>query len=104
MLLRNWKFSESLTQAIEWQNQPARAPKPNWLMEALSFTSAVLPQGFGASFAVMATEYRVPALPETEFVLQHNLTAERIEELLNSCRSEFVAIGSKLYDYRKSPE
>jgi len=104
LLLRNWKFPERLTHAIEWQNQAARAPNPDWLMEALNFTSAVLPQGFGASFAVMATDYRVPALPETEFVVRYNLTAERIEELLNSCRSEFVAIGSKLYDYRKSPE
>jgi HD-like signal output (HDOD) protein len=104
LLLRNWKFSEHLTHAIEWQNQPARAPKPNWLAEALSFTSFVLPQGLGVSFAVMAADYRVPALPETDFVLQNNLNAERIGELLDSCRREFIAIGSNLYDYRKSPE
>jgi HD-like signal output (HDOD) protein len=100
LLLRNWKFPERLHQAIEWQNQAARAPKPGWLVEALSFTSLVLPPGLGVSFAVMAADYRVPPLPETDFVRQYNLTAERIGELLNSCRGEFIAIGSKLYDYR----
>ena len=103
LLLRNWKFPERLHQAIEWQNQAARAPKPSWLVEALSFTSLVLPQGLGVSFAVMAADYRVPPLPETDFVRQHALTAERVGELLDSCRRDFIAIGSKLYDYRKAP-
>jgi HD-like signal output (HDOD) protein len=100
LLLRNWKFPERLHQAIEWQNHAAGAPHPSWLVEALSFTSLVLPPGLGVSFAVMAADYRVPTLPETDFVRQYNLTAERIGELLDSCRSEFIAIGSKLYDYR----
>jgi hypothetical protein len=73
-------------------------------VEALSFTSLVLPPGLGVSFAVMAADYRAPALPETDFVRQHNLTTERIGELLDSCRSEFIAIGSKLYDYRPPQE
>jgi HD-like signal output (HDOD) protein len=103
-LFRNWKFPERLIQGIEWQNQAGRAPTSNSLVESLSFTSFVLPQGFGASFAVQAANYRVPPLPETDFVHQHNLTTERIGEIMESCRQEFIAIGSKLYDFRKSSE
>jgi len=104
LLLRNWKFPERLLQAIEWQNHAADAPQASWLAEALNIASLVLPPGLGASFAVMAADYRAPALPETDFVRQNNLTAERIGELLDSCRSEFIAIGSKLYDYRPPKE
>ena len=101
-LLRNWKFPENLIQALQWQNQPASAPATNWLADALHFSSAVLPQGLGLSFAVLASNYEVQTLPETDFVRQHAMTVERITKLVDDCRREFIAIASKLYDYRKA--
>ena len=101
-LLRSWKFPENLIQALQWQNQPASAPEPSWLAEALSFSSAVLPQGLGLSFAVLASNYEVQTLPETDFVHQQAMTVERITKLVDGCRREFIAIASKLYDYQKA--
>ncbi len=101
-LLRNWKFPENLIQALQWQNQPASAPTPSRLAQALHFSSAVLPQGMGLSFAVLASNYEVQALPESEFVRQHDMTVKRITKLVDACRREFIAIASKLYDYRKA--
>jgi len=100
-LLRGWKFPESLIQALQWQNQPESAPAPSWLADALHFSSAVLPQGMGLSFAVLASNYEVQMLPETDFVRQHAMTVERITKLVDVCRREFIAIASKLYDYQK---
>jgi HD-like signal output (HDOD) protein len=100
-LLRSWKFPESLIQALQWQNQPASAPTPGWLADALHFSSNVLPQGLGLSFAVLASNYEVQTLPETDFVRQHAMTVERITKLVDVCRREFIAIASKLYDYQK---
>ena len=101
-LLRSWKFPENLIQALQWQNQPASAPTPSWLAEALDFSSAVLPQGLGLSFAVLASNYEVQTLPATEFVRQHSMNVERITQLVDACRGEFIAIASKLYDYSKA--
>ena len=101
-LLRSWKFPENLIQALQWQNQPASAPTPSWLADALDFSSAVLPQGLGLSFAVLASNYEVQTLPETDFVHHHDMTLERITKLVDACRREFIAIASKLYDYQKA--
>jgi HD-like signal output (HDOD) protein len=102
-LLRSWKFPESLIQALQWQNQPASAPAPSWLADALHFSSAVLPQGLGLSFAVLASNYEVQTLPDTDFVRQNDMTVERITKLVDVSRRDFIAIASKLYDYRKTP-
>jgi HD-like signal output (HDOD) protein len=101
-LLRSWKFPENLIQALQWQSQPAAAPTPGWLTDALNFSSAVLPQGLGLSFAVLASNYEVQTLPETDFVRQHAMTVERITKLVDVCRRDFIAIASKLYDYRNA--
>jgi len=101
-LLRSWKFPENLIQALQWQSQPAAAPEPSWLAEALCFSSAVLPQGLGLSFAVLASNYEVQTLPETDFVRQQDITVERVTKLVDVCRRDFIAIASKLYDYQKA--
>jgi HD-like signal output (HDOD) protein len=101
-LLRSWKFPENLIQALQWQNQPTSAPTPSWLANALDFSSAVLPQGLGLSFAVLASNYEVQTLPDTDFARQHDMTVERITKLVDTSRREFIAIASKLYDYRKA--
>jgi len=44
----------------------------------------------------------VQALPETDFVRQHAMTVERITKQVDVCRRDFIAIASKLYDYRKA--
>jgi HD-like signal output (HDOD) protein len=104
LLLFNWRFPESLVQAIEWQNLPGKAPTPSWLADALHFTSAVLPQNLGLSFAVLAADYAVPLLPDTKFVKQHNLTPELIKEIVGTCRQDFISIANKLYAYERTPE
>lgn len=96
LLLRAWQFSDQLIQAIEWQNDPSRAPAPNGLAEALHFTSSVLPSGMGLSFTTSLANYTLPPFAETEFVRRHNLSLGVVTELLAVAKQNFDAISNKI--------
>ncbi|MBI5380970.1 MAG: HDOD domain-containing protein [Opitutae bacterium] len=101
LLLQRWGFPDEMIRAVAAQDQDSSA-EAGWLGEALNFTSTVLPPALGLSFAVLATEYSVPSLPDTAFVRRNNLTGEAVTGFVAACRADFIAIGSNLYEQQIS--
>ena len=96
-LLRAWQFSEEIVRAIEWQEDPANGAQPDDLLAALHFTSMVLPQGMGLSFAELPGVRSKMTVVETRFVVAYGLTADATVEVLETTRLRFSDILGKLY-------
>ena len=96
LLLQAWKFTESMCVAIEWQNQPAAAPAPSWLAAALQFTAAVLPTGAAPGLLHASPPCAIPPSGR-DFATHHQLTPERLEEILAATRETFAGTRRGLY-------
>lgn len=96
-LLRAWNFSDEISSAIEFQDDPGRATNGDNLLAALHFTASVLPEGMGLSYAVMPGEHESWSPESSRFVTDHGITAEFTKELLDRTRIQFSEINDKLY-------
>jgi hypothetical protein len=92
MLLRKWRFSEEMIQAIAGQDAPATLPEKNWLAEALFFASALLPQGVGTPFIPSVGESMTILPVGSDFMHQYGLNSEGVEKLLQTTSAEFDRI------------
>lgn len=93
VLLRAWRFPDELCDAIEFQHQPTAGFAPNWLAEALHFTSLLVSEGYSP---VMATITR-SELPDCPFAARGCITAEQANALLEVARSRFAEVKQQLY-------
>jgi len=92
MLLGKWRFPETMVRAIAAQDAPMVLEEKSWLAEALFFSSALLPQGAGASFLPsLGASLIMPAIG-TEFLHRSGLNSGEVETLLRSTGESFEAI------------
>jgi HD-like signal output (HDOD) protein len=92
LLLSKWQFPDEMVQAISGQDAPATLPAPNWLADALYFTSAMLPQGAGAPFdASLAAPVTTPPIG-SDFMHRNGLSAEIVEKLMGKTRKNFEEV------------
>lgn len=92
LLLRAWRFPDEICEAIEYQNEPAKAAESNWLAHALHFTTQVVPPGMWHDSATY------PSPSTTPFAEQHALTPDRIDALVVTTRQNYFSISQMLYD------
>jgi HD-like signal output (HDOD) protein len=97
-LLRAWKFSDEITRAIEWQENPAKSADVDDLLAAMHYTAMVLPPAMGLSFATIPTEKEVGDANTIDFLKRWAIDAETTKRLLDETRNNFTAINAKLYD------
>jgi HD-like signal output (HDOD) protein len=91
-LLRNWKFSEVISQAIGVQDDPDAPAEGNWHAEALHFASRVLPQGVGTPFTPAIGPIWGSTQIEAAFVSKCELTTASIDDLLKRTSEHFDEI------------
>lgn len=96
-LLRAWRFPEDICTAIQWQEDPASAPAPEPLLDCLSFTLGVLPEGLGMEYASSRAGTEDVVLQPCSFVDTHELDEEQVRSWLVETRERFVEINGKLY-------
>ncbi|MFA5263822.1 MAG: HDOD domain-containing protein, partial [Opitutaceae bacterium] len=96
-LMKAWQFSEEITRSIEWQEFPEKAPEVDDLLSAMHFTSTVLPQAMGLSFASLPGEEAAADKVESDFMKRFNIDADATMELIESSRHSFTVINTKLY-------
>ena len=92
MLLRKWRFSDEMIQAIAGQDAPATLPEKNWMAEALFFASALLPQGIGTPFIPSVGESMTILPVGSDFMHHYGLNQTGIEKLLQTTSEEFDRI------------
>ena len=92
MLLRKWRFSDEMIQAIAGQDAPATLPEKNWMAEALFFASALLPQGIGTPFIPSVGESMTILPVGSDFMHHYGLNPQSVEKLLQTTSSEFDRI------------
>jgi len=91
MLLRRWKFPETLIVACEGQESPALLPEPSWLAPALFFVSSVIPQDFDKPFA--------PALApvvDSDFLHPNGLTVQAVEKIFAAACATYQEVRRNL--------
>lgn len=94
MLLRKWRFSDEIVQAIAGQDRPP-FPAPaqgNWLAEALFFASELLPQGIGIPFTPSVVKSTMVLPVNSSFMDKHGLDPSSVEKLLLSTSESFDSI------------
>lgn len=92
ILLRKWRFSDEIVQAIARQDAPETKENRNWLAEALFFSSALLPQGVGTPF-IPSVGTSMTVLPVgSDFMHHYDLRADKVEALLLATSTEFDRI------------
>ena len=89
LLLRKWRFPESIVQAIAEQDAPMARPESRWLAAALGFASEVLPQGVGQPFPYPADGAPDLTLVGADFMRCNRLTPASTEHLLQSTGDAF---------------
>ena len=92
MLLRKWRFSDEMIQAIAGQDAPATLPEKNWLAEALFFASALLPQGIGTPFIPSVGDSMTILPVGSDFMHHYGLNSVGVEKLLQETSMEFERI------------
>lgn len=92
MLLRKWRFSDEMIQAIAGQDAPATLAEKNWLAEALFFASALLPQGIGTPFIPSVGESMTILPVGSDFMHHYGLNPEGVEKMLQTTSAEFDRI------------
>lgn len=97
ILLKHWQFPDASVQAIEWQRNPAKAPQPNWLADALAFAAVALPAGSESAKLGEVLAATVPTLAEQPFAQANKLTAERIEHTIEIARNGLSTVNQHLY-------
>ncbi|MBI2815156.1 MAG: HDOD domain-containing protein [Opitutae bacterium] len=93
MLLKKWRFSETIVAAIAGQDAPARLAPGNWLAEALHFSTALLPQGVGRPFQPTASLTWTSDPFSAEFMRRYGLTFGSVEALLGRTGESFEQIS-----------
>jgi HD-like signal output (HDOD) protein len=76
ILLRRWRFPESLIVGCEGQERPAVLATPSWIASALFFISSVLPQDFDQPFNPV-----LGPIADSEFLHPNGLTAESLDRI-----------------------
>ena len=96
LLLRRWKFAESLASAIEQQDAADANALREPLTQALHFLARLLPAGATAEW-LLRTDEAEPGFPASHpYAVQHTLTPERVGEVLRESRERFVAVRDQL--------
>lgn len=97
-LLRAWQFSDEIIRAIEWQDDPAQAIVRDDLLEAMHFTSLLLPHGVNPLALQSIIEQAKNALPESEFASKNGIDGQAVVEVFEAAKLEYASISSKLYN------
>jgi HD-like signal output (HDOD) protein len=92
MLLKKWRFPDSMVDAIGGQDDPTKLETENWLAEGLHFASELLPQGIGAPYTPSEAIAWTPSPSADEFMSRHELTQTDVESLLKSTSESFESI------------
>jgi len=92
LLLQHWNFPVQLVEAIQWQDEPQRAPTPSWLAHGLHFTAAVLSPGAPTP----AGEANLPEI-KTSFAAENHLTMVAVRDLIDATSRRFKAIRGGLF-------
>jgi HD-like signal output (HDOD) protein len=92
VLLRSWRFSETIVSAIAAQDEETPSDAEAWLPSALRFTSDLLPEGIGTPFlpAVGPTWTTTPV--GSAFMHRHGLSPATVDSLLHSTSETFDRI------------
>lgn len=96
MLLCNWRFSESMVQAIASQASPSMSPERSWLGAALHFATAILPQGIGTPFSPKPGSPSTPLPVGGDFMSHSGLTATGVDTLLRATNQAFDDVRKNL--------
>ena len=97
LLLRKWKFSESMARAVENQNVPDISESPNSLVQAMHFLARILPSGLDLAY-FLSLDQRPLAVPEDHpFARLQGLDAGRVGQLVAETHQSFLAIRTELY-------
>jgi HD-like signal output (HDOD) protein len=95
-LLRAWRFSDEIIEAIEHQNDVELPEDAGNLLAALQFAASIVPEGVGLA-RLMSSKEPVGDLVETRFTSSYGITPDYVTELLITTREQFTEINGKLY-------
>jgi HD-like signal output (HDOD) protein len=96
ILLRNWKFSDRIADAVGAQDDEVAPVGGNWYAEALHFTSRILPQGVGTPFLPSVGPVWGATRVGSDFIARCDLNTEAVDELLQATSQAFDEVRSNL--------
>jgi HD-like signal output (HDOD) protein len=96
ILLKHWQFPDEAVQAVEHQREPAAAPQPNWMAEALAYASAAVPAGTESAKLDTVLAANTAALGSHPFSAANRLTPEQIAGLIAKARQGLDTVALKL--------
>mgnify|MGYP005856905119 CR=1 FL=1 len=97
LLLRRWQLPEAVSLAVEGQDLLESAESTVPLVQALHFTSTVLPPGLDLAFFLAVSDRPVAVPRQDPFVRAHGLSQDSIAELLATSQEKFSAIRDEHY-------
>ncbi len=97
ILLRRWQLSEDVAGAVEGQDALASVDSPIALVQALHFTSTVLPPGLDLAFFLDASDRPVVVPRQDPFVRANGLSQDMIADLIGETQRAFAAVREEHY-------
>jgi len=95
-LLRAWKFSNQMAEAIECQDEPDRPENPNWFADALWFSGTLFPQGLPIPLTSSDENISAPVIVESSFAHRQGFDTQAIVNLLKTTSKRFQTINKEL--------
>lgn len=97
LLLKQWQFPDDAVLAVEWQRDPAAAPQPSWIAEALAFAAVALPPGTESAQRDAVLARTVPTLASLPFAQSNRLSAARLDAVVADARRGLSSVLQHLY-------